>query len=566
MTRLLNRRSWAMTALVLASPGLALGFPGLALGQTPTVPPEADISRLRPPPLEIPPTPDFDLRIETPERAPTPRAVDELRFAIEDVRVEGMTQYARAELSAILDPILGERVALQDLREAAEAIEARYRADGFFLVRVFIPPQRIEEGVFTVRVIEGYVEAVYAEGSSEASRRIAERVAASVVDQRPIDLPRLERALLLVNDYPGVAGGGILRPGTSLGASELVLALLEPRKASYSFNVNNAGSKLLGPWGFAASALITNPFPYPGQLSLGVVGSSDFDRLRSVNARYASGVGSRGVVASVAVIASQSKPRGLGIESQSTSLAPRARMPLQRGRATSVYVEGGLAVSQSHTELEDTGARITEDKTTVADIALILVDTVRGNGATQLTLGLSVGTDWFGALDAADPLPGRADFDQKFTKFTYSLQRNQNLPGPFSATILLRGQHSNDRLVSGEQISFGGGQIGRGYDGGAIAGDRGLGGLIELRWDVPRQEWLSLGPGGSLQWFAAADWARVERIGEPSESLGSTSTGVRYRNDQGWNIDGTVAYGHSTDPASDPRSNPRYLISTTRSF
>jgi hemolysin activation/secretion protein len=363
-----------------------------------------------------------------------------------------------------------------------------------------------------------------------------------------------------------VTGGGILRPGTALGASELVFALLEPRKASFSFNVNNSGSNLLGPWGFAASALLTNPFPYPGQLSLGVVGSPDLQKLRSFNARYAAGLGSNGVVASVGVIASQSKPRGLGIESQSSTVAPRARMPLQRARATSVYLEGGLTINQSHTSLEGTGTRITEDKATVADVALILVDTVRGNGATQVTVGLSFGTDWFGALDSADPRSGRQDFDQKFTKLTYGLQRNQNLPGRLSATVVLRGQHSNDRLVSGEQISFGGGQIGRGYDGGTIAGDRGLGGLVELRWDMPPLERLSLGPGGRLQWFTAADWARVQRIGEASESLRSVSAGARYRNDLGWSVEGTVAYGQVEDQASDPRSNPRYLISTTRAF
>lgn len=541
-----------------------LFFPLAALAQTVGIPSEADISRLRPPPLEIPPTPEFDLRIETPERAPTPRAVDELRFSIQEIRVEGMTQYSRGDLAAILDHLIRDGVSLQDLRDAAEAIEARYRADGFFLVRVFVPPQRVENGIFTIRAVEGYVEAVYAEGASDRNRAIAERLTAPVVGQRPIDLQRLERALLLVNDYPGIAGGGILRPGTSLGASELVLALVEPSRANFSVNVNNNASNLLGPWGFAASALFNNPLPYPGQLSLGLVGSADFDLLRSFNARYASGIGSMGLVASLGLIVSQSRPNGLGVESQSSSLAPRARIPLQRTRATSVYFEVGLTASQSQTELD--GTRITEDKATVADAALIVIDAMRGNGSTQLGLGLSVGTDWFGALGSADRRSGRENFDQKFTKLTYTLQRNQNLPGRFSGIVVLRGQYSSDRLISGEQISFGGVQIGRGYDGGAIAGDRGLGGLVELRWDMPQLDGVSLGPGGAVQWFASADWASVKRAEEPSESLRSISAGGRYRNGRGWTIDGMVAYGQTDDESTNPRSNPRYLISTTRTF
>jgi hemolysin activation/secretion protein len=39
-------------------------------------------------------------------------------------------------------------------------------------------------------------------------------------------------------------------------------------------------------------------------------------------------------------------------------------------------------------------------------------------------------------------------------------------------------------LITGEQIAFGGTQIGRGYDPGAITGDDGVGSAFELRYDA----------------------------------------------------------------------------------
>ncbi len=53
----------------------------------------------------------------------------------------------------------------------------------------------------------------------------------------------------------------------------------------------------------------------------------------------------------------------------------------------------------------------------------------------------------------------------------------------FSAVISAQGQYSFAPLITGEQIAFGVPQIGRGYDPGAITGDNGVGGSIELRDD-----------------------------------------------------------------------------------
>jgi len=60
----------------------------------------------------------------------------------------------------------------------------------------------------------------------------------------------------------------------------------------------------------------------------------------------------------------------------------------------------------------------------------------------------------------------------------------KQLFGDLSAVVALQGQISSAPLITGEQIAFGGAQIGRGYDPGAITGDDGFGSAFELRYDV----------------------------------------------------------------------------------
>eukprot|EP01041_Mallomonas_annulata_P028626 gene28626-50499_t len=55
---------------------------------------------------------------------------------------------------ALFAPLLNKKVGLSAIRDAASALEAKYRERGFFLVRVFIPPQQVNAGIFKVQVIE----------------------------------------------------------------------------------------------------------------------------------------------------------------------------------------------------------------------------------------------------------------------------------------------------------------------------------------------------------------------------------------------------------------------------
>lgn len=487
---------------------LLAGTAGAALAQaSPQIPSQADISRQRVP-QPLPETPQFDLRIQTPERAAVPRAVDEIDFEVQRIVVEGADHYPEAEVRALFAPLENRKIVLDDLRQAAAALEQKYRADGFFLTRVFVPPQQVKDGVLTVRVVEGYVSAVFVDAADEATRKRLGKLMQPIVGRKPIALKDLERQLLIVNDLPGISGNGVLRQGAGLGQSELALAVSD-LPSSYSVSVNNTGSNALGPWAFGFNATLNRPFGRIGALDIGLSGAGDnLEELRSLTARYAEPIGSAGTVASIGGLVAVAKPGGavsaLDLESFVTSVAARLRHPLIRGRTISLFLDGGISANRSRTEAAN--VRIILDKTVVGELGLVFQQAGWLGGTTNAAVSLFHGLPWLGSMDRSAALPSVIGFDPDFTRLAATAQRVQPIARRVSAMLSVQAQYTDDTLVSGEQISFGGASIGRGYDPSIVAGDRGIGGVAELRYDMalPQQDKIN-----SLQLYGFVDRARA---------------------------------------------------------
>ncbi len=102
-----------------------------------------------------PAQPDFDFHLETPQRSAVPRAVDEIHFKLKDIHVVGATKLSAADFRPLYADLIGKDVTLSSVLDVADAIEQMYRAAGYALVRAYVPPQRVADGVFTIDVSEG---------------------------------------------------------------------------------------------------------------------------------------------------------------------------------------------------------------------------------------------------------------------------------------------------------------------------------------------------------------------------------------------------------------------------
>ncbi len=557
-------------------------FSNVSYGQV-LLPGDADTSRLRPPRLPLPTTPKFDLRIESPEKSPVPKAVDDITFEFKAIDLEGLEYYPRSEIDKIFSPLIGQKISLNELRNATEKLEKKYKDDDFFLVRVIIPPQEVEDGVFKVKIIEGYINNVFVEGGNKHSRAKILSIVKKLENKKPVDLKSLERALLLLNDLPGISGNGVLRQGSDIGSSELLVTINPPPPTSYMLTLNNGASKTMGQYSTNINATYTNP-EYPSSISLGFSSAikNDDDQLfnpilKAFNGTYSTSLGEDGMVFSLGAVFANAQPQGsiksLGILSKSYSVAPRIRYPIKRSRSESFYVEGGLNVARSRTFLLDSST--TEDKLTVADVVFSMTNDTWLGGSTQLNFTVAQGLDLFGSRGESTQVPGPsiANFKQTFLK--YKFNGNHTLPiKKINSKLKLSAQTqwTNDKLLAGEQITFGGPSIGRGYDGGAIAGDKGLGLSIEISKKIPKKSIFNINLS-NFELFGFIDYAEAKILNEPisgtpekSSYIGSHGIGARLSEKSGLMFDVTIARARNEKPSQDAKRNPRVILSLTKPF
>jgi hemolysin activation/secretion protein len=445
-------------------------------------------------PAPLPTTPKFDLRIQAPEKSAVPKSIEEIQFEVKGYEFEGMTFVSTARALAFFEGTIGQKVSLDAVRKGSEALEALYREQGFFLTRVFIPPQQVKDGVFKIRVIEGAIGQVFVEGADEGINQQVLSLAKSLIGKKPLDLASLERVLLLINDIPGASGSGVLRQGSELGASDLVITT-SPGPDINLVTMNNTGSNATGPFSMSYNGTFQQPLSLNGSLNVGVTGTgSQLQEVQSTTVRYSRALGGSGLQGSIGGIASRALPggtvsRALGLQSDIYSISGRLRYPVQRSRTSSVYFDTGLSLNRSTTKaplgpMEVQQAINKGDKSTVAEATVSWALNGWMDGIQNVNLSFFHGTTLFNAFtDANEPTTATPGFEPRFKKFASTFTRTQTLPNKFSLQTIGQVQYTRDKLSSSELIGFGGPFIGRGFDPGAISGDRGWGGLLELRYD-----------------------------------------------------------------------------------
>ncbi|HSS14160.1 MAG TPA: ShlB/FhaC/HecB family hemolysin secretion/activation protein [Rhizomicrobium sp.] len=545
---------------------VAVSFPlciGTAIAQIPGgLPGTVEPGRDRPSPA-IPAEPKFEFRIETPSRSSVPRAVDEIRFRLSGIRVNGAVTLPANSFADLYQKLIGKDVSLSDILDVAAAIENQYRRAGYILVRAFVPPQRVADGVFTINVVEGFIANVAIEGGTTGTRNRIRTYLEPARTSRPLQLKAIEQALLLANDLPGVTAAGVLRPSPdTVGASELVVTVPE-RPITGRFAIDNRGSRFSGLWSATADVTINSVFDDEDQVEGSLAGALDNSPLRRAfgQLRYRRPVGEQGGLLSMIGTVTHGEPgstlQAFNVLTDSWAVGPRFSFPLKRSRAESIVVESGFTAQSARVNI--LGTPLSHDDWRVADLAVSYLRNDFLGGAWVVNADIAQGLPILGASSNGAPDLSRAGGRVDFTKLSGGLRFTRPVAGPFELVLAAQGQYAFDPLLIGEQFAFGGSQTGRGYDTGAITGDHGLGGTIELHYDphvrIPAVQ--------ALQPYAfydkAAVW-NVQNSGLPGQSISSIGGGIRAWLDH--DIFGDIEVVHTLEavPGSDGGNRATKLL------
>ena len=391
-----------------------------------------------------------------------------------------------------------------------------------------------------------------------------------LIDKKPLDLQAVEGAMLVLNSFPGYSVSSVLRQGSEPNSSEMFINVGQ-NPNNHMASINNNSGYSTGPLGVSFNGTMNHLLGRDNQVSYGYNGAvginsvDEFNRLMSITAKYAEPIGRSGLVGSISIVESKAKPGAslapLGIETNGQNISTRLSYPLYKAHGNSLSVDSGVAFNRSTTT--SGGNPLTFDKSTVFDINLAWTNNRILNGSNVMNFTVAKGLPGGNSLNTGDATASTIGFSPLFTKFAFNWIRIQPIVTSWSASFGMNGQYTGDNLLTADSIVFGGASVGRGYDSGAIAGDKGLGASLEIRKDLTYRVPYAAGP---VQIFAYCDYATVATNSnattgtlESSKSLKSYGIGARTTFPKG-TMELQYAVADAPLYSADPRANPRILF------
>jgi len=475
-----------------------------------------------------------------PIQAPAPAKPPSPPATPGDVRVN-VTQFTFVGNEALSQEVLQAAVAqwsnrslnFGELMQAVEAIEARYKAAGYFLAQAYLPPQKIRDGAIEIAVAEGKLGETRLEGESRVNPEVVFKYLDRLPKGRALTLPTVERQILLINELAGEHAAFDLQAGEASGSTDIVLTQTTEPLLTGRLETNNHGSPSTGEIRVGLSLTGNSPLNLGDRLSANVL-TTETGNLASYSLRYELPVGGDGWrltgAASLAEYSLGGNFAALGVSGQARSLRGGAAYPFLRSRAANL--KGQLEVDQSNLNDRFSASNVDLGKRSrglTATVNADSLDEVFGGGANRIDLILRHGSLLLGptsaALDAPPAGPGAAG---AFDKLNLTAMRQQTISAKLSAQLQLSYQLSDKNLDSSEKLSLGGPLTMPGYANGEAGGDTGGQAKLSLRWQMRNDLALS----------GFADYASLRLAHTP---LPTATTNHKRMSDRGVNLDWTIA-------------------------
>jgi hemolysin activation/secretion protein len=445
-----------------------------------------------------------------PVSTPRPQAQ---RFLVSGFTFTGNTVFPEALLRRLTEPYLDLQLTLVELDRIADRVTAFYRNQGYTVARAYVPAQRVEDGLVTIQVIEGTIEAARFRGQSRYGTDFLQPYLAPLIDGGGGKLVRdelIERQLLLLNDLPGLRARATLVPGQRFGSTAVEVDTQE-KFVNATVGLNNSGNEVAGRYRIDAGLEFNNPLRLGDQAGLRAIRSTD-NLFRYLRMAYSLPIGTNGLRLAVSATQSDYELGGsfkaLQIAGQLRSFDATVSYPFRRSRANNVI--GALQWRQTTSEQTTLGLPFSNARLPVT-VASVYANWV-GDDSSASALSVAATTNALqrGSNSQSGAYPSFTKFDADWTYLT-GASRNWDF------FYRARGVMATQKLPDTEKASIGGADSVRGYSSAQLRGDAGYQMTFELR----RQMMLSSLPGhasvfadlGGVRNKGFIGWDRMSSVG-----------------------------------------------------
>jgi len=456
------------------------------------------------------------------EQEPLPEltGIGEVRVEVREIEFTGATELVEAaSLESVVEEAIGRELDFEGLQALAERVTRLLKEEGWVLARALLPEQDVSDGVVTIEIMPGKldvqgrafrIEAVGARPLRIQPTRLGAILTALIPAGEPIRQSDLDRAILLINDLPGIDALARLEAGEAPGTSHILLSVREGPIFASSVNASNFGSRSTGQERLGFTGNFNDPLGMGEQLTLSAT-AADGLALGQANLRYP--ISPNGLAANVSLsqmeyeVINSDGPSEL--DGSSVTQAIGFTYPWLRSQSRNL----NIGFDYSRDALEDRIDGTAYSDKTVSylgpSVSGDYTDQVFGPvGRTNFSISPLWGDVDLPALEGGQVQADEFEVEGGFSKIEYSLSRLQSLgEGPMTVYAELRGQLAGDNLDSSQSFQPGGSGGVRAYPGGEASGDEGHLFRTELRYQVP-SDLIDL---GSLRLSAFYDtaWVRL---------------------------------------------------------
>lgn len=517
--------------------------------------------------------------------APIESKDSEVSFVVNSFALEGISILPESQVQVVLKPYLNIPLTFSELEKACDAITNLYREFGYSVQTVVLPQSMSRTGgTVKLRITEAKLSSVVINVLSGDNRFGAKRTEKYITNGNPIGQPlnlkSIERALIILNETPGVFVTSQLNAGTEQGETDLKVNLGEAPFMQGRTEINNSGSRSTGEYQGIAAVSLNNLTGIGDQLAFNGIGAEGSQYLQVA---YSIPVLTDGLRLSAYSsnlkyknIGSYASPNGAYGDALTHGLS--VSYPLIRTQAANLNATFGYDMKRYSNQLIATNTTNSayNIKNFVAGISGNSYDSSGGNAVSNGSVSMTLGT--------LDILPTSisgygTNTPTRFTKLSFSGSRNQSLNVPANSSLFLAvsGQLATVNLNSAEQFYLGGPYGVRAYPVSQGGGSQGVLMSAEFRHQLPEKLTASVFiDAGIVQQYKTLfeNWQGKTNAKNVYSLMGS-GIGMKW-SDGKWNVTGSIAWMLGKNPLYSQRgeavnndglaTQPRGWINVSYSF
>jgi hemolysin activation/secretion protein len=522
------------------------------------------------------------------ERAPCALEGPEFKsihFVLRGAEFDGLQGLTRADLASTYQSYMGRDVPISTVCEIRDRAATMLR-DAGYIAAVQVPEQRIGDGIIHFQVLMAHLTQVRVRGEATGAESVLAGYLSQLTKRPLFNRYEAERYLLLASDLPGYTVRLTLRPaGTAPG--DVIGDVTVQRLPAYAdFIVQNGGSKELGRWGGLLRGQLFGLTGLGDHTSLSVYSTADFKEQQTLQLAHDMRLGPQGMSLAGSFTYAWARPSIPDAHVLSKTLLGTVELAYPFVRRESETLRGSVGMDIINQDVDLDHSLLSRDRLRVLFMRLGL-DAVAtkwsrpGYSSSEppwhLTalLELRQGLHGLGASDDCGPAaidclsgnevpPSRLEGQSDATVFRLTAYGEYRPIPKLTLALGTRAQYSGKALLSFEEFSAGNYTVGRGYDPGALLGDKGFGTQAEIRYGS-RIPLSAKKP--AVEGYAFWDHAMVRNHGDAlivqgKQHLNSVGAGARVNWDR-FTLDAGVAVPLTHIGLLNEKPDPRILISLT---